>query len=86
MKIRGIEIEERHIDEEIKDKDRKPWITWWQPTFIWTGTEWAYIGGRYGDVAGRNISVDVRKLIEEKIPLIKREYDPEIEFTKEKEK
>ena len=86
MKIRGIDIEERFIDEQIAPRDRKPWITWWQPTFIWTGEKFEYCGGRYGDVASRDISVDVRKMIEEQIPLIKRQHDPEIGFNKDGDK
>lgn len=86
LKIRGIEVEDRYIDEQIDPKDRKPWVTAMQITCIWTGTEFAFIGCRFGDVASRDISVDVRRLIEEKIPLIKRKYEPKPDMTRENKK
>lgn len=84
MKVRGIEVEERFIDEEILPKDRKAWITAMQVTFIWTGTEFAFIGCRFGDVSTSSISNDIRKMIQEKIPILKRKYEPEVHMRKEK--
>jgi hypothetical protein len=57
--------------EEIEPSEKKEFVTYKQISYIWTKKGWAVIGIRYGDVASRNITRDIRKIVEENRPLKK---------------
>lgn len=61
---------ERYI-EEIEPQQKKEFVTYRQTTDVWDGKRWVTVSIRFGDVASRNITRDVRKIIEENRPLKK---------------
>lgn len=63
--------------EELEPADKKEYVTYKQISFIWTKKGWAIVGIKFGEAASRNITRDIRKIIEENIPLKKIKYEKE---------
>lgn len=73
--------------EEIEPTDKQEFITYRQTTEIWTDKGYKIVGVRYGDVASRSITRDIRKIIEENkaLPKVKHD-DTELILDKERKK
>jgi len=67
---KAADFAERYV-EEIEPQVKKEFVTYKQISYIWTTKGWRIVGIRYGDVASRNITRDIRKIVEENKPLKK---------------
>lgn len=61
---------ERYI-EEIEPEIKTEYVTYKQISFIWTRKGWHIVGIKFGDAASRDITRDIREIIEENKPLKK---------------